>query len=372
MRIQMIIFLLLAETILLSAHAFVYFSLTRIFPALSSGQRTVLFGLLLFLSISFILASVLVHLFEYQTIRFLYLVAGWWLGVLTNLVLAFLALWVVVLIGKIVHFEASLPVIGSVLIVIAGLVSIYGAWNAFHPQLKEVTVEIKDLPEEWQGKRVVQLSDVHLGSVYRADFLQSVVDQVNAVQPEAVFITGDLFDGMDGMLDDLVLPLRDLRPSRGTFFVTGNHETYLGVGKSRDALQNTSIQVLDGEMADLGGIGVIGISCPEYGTVDGTPEKFLALKPRFAGQPIILLYHPPIYVEEFAKQGVSLQLSGHTHKGQQYPFNFITRLVYHGFDYGLRTIGDYSIYTTNGVGTWGPAMRVGNTPEIVVITLERK
>ena len=368
----MIIFLLLAETILLSAHAFVYFSLTRVFPALSSAQRTALFGSLLFLSFSFIVASILVHVFEHQTVHLLYLIAGWWLGFLTNLILALLALWMIVLIGRVVHLGVPLPAAGILAILLAVFVSAHGAWNAFHPQVKEVTVEIKDLPEEWQGKRVVQLSDIHLGSIYRADFLQSVVNQVNAAEPEAVFITGDLFDGMDGMLDDLVLPLRSLRPSRGTYFITGNHETYLGVKESLDALQGTGVQILDDEMADLGGIVAIGMSYPEQGTIESTREKFFALQPQSTGRPIILLYHAPIYVEEFARAGVSLQLSGHTHRGQQYPFNLITSFMYKGFDYGLHTIGDYSIYTTNGVGTWGPAMRVGNAPEIVVITLENK
>lgn len=372
MRIQIIIFLLSAETILLSAHALVYVSLTRIFPALSSVQRTALFGSLLFLSVSFIAASVLVHASESFLARGLYLFAGWWLGFLTNLILALLALWAIVLLGRAIHFAVPLPVAGMCAIALAAIVSVYGAWNAFHPEVKEITVRIKNLPEAWQGKRVVQLSDVHIGSVYRADFLRSVVDQVNAAEPEAVFITGDLFDGMDGMLGDLAQPLGDLRPSQGTYFVTGNHETYLGVDKAFAALEGTGIRILDGEAADLGGLMVVGIGYPERGTIDSTPEKFMALKPQFAGHPTILLYHAPIYVEEFARQGVSLQLSGHTHKGQQYPFNLITRLIYKGFDHGLRTIGDYSIYTTNGVGTWGPAMRVGNTPEIVVITLEKK
>lgn len=371
-RFQIVIFLLLAESILLLGHAIVYRYLVWMFPSFSHGQRVGLFLGLCSLSVSFFIASALVHVSESFLARGFYLLAGWWLGLLVNLLLAFLTVFILYWSARAVSYELSLSVLGMIAIIFAVFVSVYGAWNAFHPQVKEVTVGIKDLPEAWQGKRVVQLSDVHLGSVYRAEFLQSVVDQVNAAEPEAVFITGDLFDGMDGMLGDLTKPLGDLRPPLGTYFVTGNHETYLGVKESLTALQGTGIRILDGEAIDLDGVVLLGIGYPERGTIDSTSEKLLALKPQFDGRPTILLYHAPIYVEEFAKQGVSLQLSGHTHRGQQYPFNLVTSLIYKGFDYGLRTIGDYSIYTTNGVGTWGPAMRVGNTPEIVVITLERK
>jgi predicted MPP superfamily phosphohydrolase len=372
MRIQIIMFLLFASVILLAAHVFVYAWLIRIFPTLSGGQRATLLGTLMFLSVSFIFASVLVHLFEYQVVRFFYLLAGWWLGFLTNLVLALIAAWFVVFLGKLFSLSMPLSSVGLVMISIAALVSVYGAWNAFHPQLKEITVQIPNLPEEWQGKKVVQLSDVHLGSVYQADFLRTIVNQVNAVQPEAVFITGDLFDGMDGALDTLVGPFQDMHSPRGTFFVTGNHETYLGVQAALNALEGTGIHILDGQIVDLGGLKVVGIGYPERGAADDTLETLRLLQPQFAGSPTVLLYHAPIHTDEFAAAGINLQLSGHTHLGQQYPFNLITRLMYHGLDYGLHESGDYAIYTTNGVGTWGPAMRIGNTPEIVIITLEKK
>jgi hypothetical protein len=369
---QIIIFLLFAEGILALGHAIVYGYLVWMFPSLTQGQRTGLIISLSLLSVSFIVASVLIHVSESFLARGFYIAAGWWLGLLVNLLLAFLTVFIVHKLAKFASFGLDLSVLGMIAIVVAVIVSVYGAWNAFHPELKEITVHIKDLPEAWQGKRVVQLSDVHLGSVYQADFLRRVVDQVNAVRPEAVFITGDLFDGMDGALGTLVGPFRDMRSPRGTYFVTGNHETYLGVEMALSALEGTGIRIMDDQVVDLDGLKIVGIGFPLRGAADDTLAKLQSLQSLFASHPAILLYHAPVYVGEFLSAGISLQLSGHTHRGQQYPFNLITRYVYDGFDYGLREHEDYSIYTTNGVGTWGPAMRIGNTPEIVVITLEKK
>jgi len=243
-------------------------------------------------------------------------------------------------------------------------------WNAYHPRVEDVVVKIRNLPPDWRGKKVVQLSDVHLGHVLGAGFLQGIVEETNAQNPSIVFITGDLFDGADGRLDDLVAPLNGLRAPGGVFFVTGNHETYLGVDRAYAALKKTKARILNDEMVVIDGLQIIGISYPQRGFSKDIAEvtrKLPNFNPRL---PSVLLYHSPTQIEQAKAAGINLQLSGHTHKGQIFPIQFISRLVYGKYYNGLYVEGDYTIYTSSGAGTWGPTMRTGNHPEIAVIHLE--
>jgi hypothetical protein len=211
---------------------------------------------------------------------------------------------------------------------------------------------------------------VHLGHIYRANFMQDITRKVNSIHPEMVLITGDLFDGMDGDLSSFVKPLNDIQAKEGVFFITGNHETYLGIDKVLPILQETRVRYLKDEVADIDGLKLIGLDYPDRGEKKDIVATLRALENDFSGQPNILLYHSPTNIKQFAASGVDLQLSGHTHVGQIFPFEYITQLIYQGYDYGLHQIGNYTLYSTNGVGTWSPAVRTGNTPEIVVITLE--
>ena len=176
------------------------------------------------------------------------------------------------------------------------LYSAYGVANAYHPRLVNFTVRIKNLPPGWQGKTLVQLSDVHLGRILGADFLARVVAKVNAQNPAMVLITGDLFDGADGNLEELVAPLNRLVAPQGIYFVTGNHETYLGVQRSYAALRTTPVRVLADERVVIDGLQVIGISYPERGHALSFAEKMAKLPGFDPALPSILLYHSPTQV----------------------------------------------------------------------------
>jgi predicted MPP superfamily phosphohydrolase len=253
---------------------------------------------------------------------------------------------------------------------VAFAVSGYGVWHALHPRIKEVTVTIPNLPESWRGQKIAQISDVHLGHVYRADFLQKVVEQINQAQPKIVVVTGDLFDGMDGDLDTLAKPLDTLDAKLGVLFVGGNHETYLGTAKTLDILTKTKVRILRSEVVDKDGLLFVGIAYPEQGDNMSVVQTLASLQSSYVGKPTVLLCHAPSHIEEVAQMNIHLQLSGHTHQGQQFPFQWVTNLVHQGFDYGLYILGDYSLYVTSGVGTWGPTMRIGTQSEIVIITLQ--
>lgn len=196
----------------------------------------------------------------------------------------------------------------------------------------------------------------------------------NQLKPDAIMITGDLFDGMDGDLSEFPPILNKLEVPKGIYFISGNHESYLGMKLAYEVISKTKITNLDDQFRQIDGLQIIGKAYAaeqEYSSPDF--KKFMAsFKNYQSNMPTLLLYHVPYpsAVYQARDAGVNLMLSGHTHKGQMFPFNFITNMVYKGFDRGLHTDGDFNLYTSVGVGTWGPPMRSGNHPEIVNITLK--
>ena len=186
-------------------------------------------------------------------------------------------------------------------------------------------------------------------------------------------------------------PLKLLKAPKGVFFITGNHEIYVGLNRALNVLNQTKIKILHNEVIETDGLQIIGISYPGIKKVNEI-KGFEKLKQNPSHKvPRILLFHTPTNIRPkgkdgldqqfstywvpdtnfgFHKQlGINLQLSGHSHAGQILPFGFLTKLIYKGYDSGLRQEGGFYIYTTSGVGTWGPPLRTGNSPEIAAITL---
>ena len=362
------LFIAAAVSILFLSHYFIYFSIVRFFVL--AGRRKLVLGVILFLlPASFIAASILARRMDNPAGRAIYFGSALWLGVGLTLVVAFALAWAALGAARLAALRPPLAVLGMSATALALMYAAYGVWNARHPRVQHLTVKIKNLPPAWQGKTVVQISDVHLGHILGASFLQSLVEESNAQKPEAVFITGDLFDGADGRLEQLVAPLDGLVAPRGVYFITGNHETYLGVERALAALEKTKVKILNDEMLTLDGLEIIGIAYPQRGENKDLAEvaKRLGHDPK---RPSILLYHSPAQTERAKAAGISLQLAGHTHYGQIFPFQFVTCRVFGKYYRGLHVEGDYTLYTSSGAGTWGPAMRTGNRPEITVLHLE--
>jgi predicted MPP superfamily phosphohydrolase len=202
--------------------------------------------------------------------------------------------------------------------------------------------------------------------------MEKIVQKVNSADPKMVLITGDLLDGMDGNIEGPLEPIKNIKADEGIYFVTGNHETYLGLNEVFSALSKTKIKVLKDQVVDIGGLKLIGINYPSRGEEKNVVSILSSMKKDFLGKPNILMYHSPVNIEQIKNSGINLELCGHTHDGQLFPLNYITKLMYKGYDYGLHQSGNYTLYTTNGAGTWGPAMRTGSASEIVVVTLDKK
>jgi uncharacterized protein len=366
----LVMFLFILASILLGGHFFIYISLVKFLAITNIVVKMWLGGVLLFLGVSFIGASFLAHYNEGILARLIYSIFSFWLGIGWNLTMAFVVAWIIVGITKIAGLNFDYRYLVFLAVIFAISYSVWGAWNAYNPKIKNVTVQIKNLPEAWKNKKAVQLSDVHLGHIYGKKFLKKIIRKVNAQNPDLIFITGDLFDGMDGELNNLVKPLGEIKAKDGIYFITGNHETYLGVERSVEALGGTPIIFLDNKVIDVNGVQIVGISYPKRGEKESFSKKVKSLKDFNAKNPNILLYHNPNVAKEAKDLGINLQLAGHSHRGQIFPFQFITRYIYGKYHNGLTNDGDFNIYTSSGTGTWGPMMRTSGRSEIVVFNFK--
>jgi uncharacterized protein len=245
------------------------------------------------------------------------------------------------------------------------------------PEIHEVPVKVARLPRALSGLSIAQITDLHVGRTIGEEEVRRVVAATNRLRPDVVAITGDLVDGSVRMLERAVAPLAELRARHGVYFVTGNHEYYSGAPAWVAHLERLGIRVLRNERVVVGDAGasidLAGIDdwrsaglAPGHG-----PDLRAALAGRDPDRALVLLAHQPRGVEEAAAAGVGLQVSGHTHGGQIFPFTLATALVYpylHGL-YAIRGGDGSQIFVSRGTGYWGPPMRLGSPPEIARLVL---
>lgn len=250
---------------------------------------------------------------------------------------------------------------------VAGTLGSWGVVQALTPVVRRVQVSLRRLDPEMSGTRVVQLTDVHIGPTIDRRFVERIVATANGLSPDLLVITGDLVDGTVERLADSVAPLALLRARHGVYFVTGNHEYFSGVDAWVDHLRGLGIVVLRNERVRVGGDAGFDLA----GVDDfraRTHDVAAALAGRDPARELVLLAHQPKSVFEARKHGVGLQISGHTHGGQIFPWRYLVALDQPVVD-GLARFGDTQVWVSRGTGYWGPPMRVGAEPEISEITL---
>jgi hypothetical protein len=259
--------------------------------------------------------------------------------------------------------------------VIVALVLALVAWVGGHlrPRTVEIEVAMPNLPAEADGMVIAQLSDLHLGSLIGARTLRSVIDQIEAMKPDLVVVTGDLVDGDAELVESLVPELRNLTAPLGVYSILGNHEIYAGADRCRALMRDSGFIVLDSAAVEVApGVWVAGV--PDSGRGSGTDGLDGALETALdgidEGAAIIYLQHAPGNEEAAATAGVGLMLDGHTHGGQIWPFHYFVRRAYPFFA-GVRTVGSMTQVVSRGAGRWGPPMRLFARSEIYRITLRR-
>jgi uncharacterized protein len=257
----------------------------------------------------------------------------------------------------------------------AGLLSGYSVWGALRPvAVKPLSITLNRLPKALDGLRIVQITDLHIGAMINRRWLQGIVDKVNALKPDLIAITGDLIDGTVQDLKDQVEPIAGLKARLGVYYITGNHEYYFGVEDWCAHVASLGLRVLRNERVTI--TGPKGETFDLAGVDDWAANRFpgeaanlsKALKGRDPKKPLILLAHQPAAIDEASQHGVDLQLSGHTHGGQIWPFSYLVYLQ-QPYIKGLHNHRDTQIYVSEGTGFWGPPMRLGTSAEITHITL---
>jgi predicted MPP superfamily phosphohydrolase len=240
-------------------------------------------------------------------------------------------------------------------------------------QVREVTVRLSKWPRALDGFSIVQISDVHLGPTIGGGFLDYVVKRINSLAPDLVAVVGDLVDGSVEELAPAAKALGELQSKHGTYFVTGNHEYYSGADEWIAHLRSLGVKVLRNERVAVGDgearfelAGTDDLSAHNFPGHGQDLER--ALSGRDQNLSLVLLAHQPRTFFESSKRGVDLQLSGHTHGGQIWPFGFLVKLQ-QGFLAGLDRVGSSQLYTSRGTGYWGPPMRLFAPAEITRLIL---
>ena len=349
----------------------VWYLIIFLFDLKSPTLRLLIGGIIFVLAVLAFISSFVIHKKDTLWVRLFYIISCSWLGVILNFVLVVAVLAPIFWLFKINSVVLSQNLFRGLLIIVTALFSAKSFYNAYHLKVKRYTVFIKNLPLAWQGKRVIHISDVHLGPILREDFFHKVIKKIEDLKPDAVFLTGDLFDGSESDFSWVNNPLNDLKAPLGLYYSLGNHDFILGTDRVKSLLKGEEIVILDNRMVKVEGLQIIGLNFNPDRNFDLNRE-ILSNSGYCAAEPSILLFHEPKETVKSQGIGIDLQLSGHTHAGQMFPFNFLSKLLYHNHSHGLYRRGDYTLSVTAGVGTWGPPMRTGSYSEIVELTLRNK
>jgi predicted MPP superfamily phosphohydrolase len=281
----------------------------------------------------------------------IYSTAAMWVGI------CFLAVWCLIAL-QVIGWFVKIPQtgVGVAAIVIVAVMTVYAMVNARAVRVHKIEINAP------VNLRIAQISDEHIGST-GGGFFSHVVDEVNSLKPDVVLITGDLVDNDKATTAAALENLNRL--AAPVFFVTGNHERYVGYDNVRRLLAPTRVRWLANEAVTLDNVRIFGAND------NITAEAMDELLGRAASEKpyTILMYHRPEWFDTAARRKVNLMLTGHTHRGQIWPFNFVVGSIYKYID-GLHEIGQMYLNVSTGTGTWGPRMRLGSHSEIVMIQLK--
>jgi predicted MPP superfamily phosphohydrolase len=368
-RQRLIRFIAIIQTFLFLIHLFLYKTWTFAPPGTNEPGTFWPKLMLGFLSVSFVSASLLAYRYTNPPLRAFYRAAAVWMGVLTFLFFAAVLSWIIFGVSQLAGLAVNFHRIVELLFAAAVVVGFYGVFNASWTRITRTTVQLANLPAAWRGRKAALISDVHLGHVRNGGFLRRMVAKILKEEPDAIFITGDLYDGTAIDAHRAAQPLNDLVAPHGVYFVAGNHEQFGDDSKYMRAISDAGVHVLRNEKVEVDGLQIVGVPY-RHATNDGHLASVLRGVRLDRDRASILLTHAPDHPDVAEAAGVSLQLSGHTHLGQFIPWSWIARRIYRQFVYGLSRIGKMQVFTSSGAGTWGPPLRLGSNPEIVVLEFQ--
>jgi hypothetical protein len=367
-RSRFFAFILVFQSLLILLHWFVCETWIHFQQITDSHTIFTLRLVLLLLSLIFVAASLLAWRSFAWPVRLFYKISAVWLGAFSYFVLAACFTWIAYAIALLAeHVEK--PVLADVLFGLALIAAVTAIINASLVRVTRLTLNLPGLPENWRGRAAALVSDTHLGHVHDVLFMREIVRKLNQLRLDIVFITGDMYDGTAAPLDRLAEPWKELSARHGAYFITGNHEEFTDRQKFLDAVARSGVHVLNNEKIEIEGLQLVGVHYREANDA----ARFSAILQSAAIDPTrasILLTHAPHHLHVSEAAGISLQLSGHTHGGQFAPFTWITHRIYGAYVHGLNRFGKMLVFTTWGTGTWGPPLRLGTNPQIILIQFE--
>lgn len=370
MRSRLVVFVSIVQAILFLAHWFVYFTVAHFWGGFAASWTVKLVFILL--SVSFVATSLRGWYSYKPLVRFFYSISAIWIGFASFFLLASVACWIIYGLSAASGLGWRAAGIADVAFAVAAAAGLYGVLNAAWPRLVRISVALPNLPPQWRGRTAALVSDLHLGHVRNGRFVRRVVNKLLDLQSDIVFVAGDLYDGVAGDFEKLAQPWNDLvlspqAAALGVYYIAGNHEEFYRNAEYLPPLVRAGIQVLNNEKVEVDGLQLIGVHYRDA----VNPEQYRSILRNMRldrTRASVLLLHAPVRLPISEEEGISLQLSGHTHGGQFFPWTLIAQRVWSKFIHGLQRFGSLQVYTTYGTGTWGPPLRLGTRPEIVLIT----
>jgi predicted MPP superfamily phosphohydrolase len=376
LRFRLLVFVSIIQSVLFLGHWFVYVTWDHFYSGpVSSGTLKVVLAAL---SVSFVVSSLAGWYSHHWLVRIAYTLSAVWLGFASYFLWAGVLCWLVQGLNRIAGFGWSRPRVAIALFSAAAVTGIYGMINAARLRVTRINVMLPGLPAQWRGRKAALVSDIHLGLVRNGRFIRRIVRRLAELNPNIVFLAGDIYDGTSADFTKLAEPWREITTGRegadapvplGVYYIAGNHEEFYSHAEYHGPLVAAGVRELNNQKVEVDSLQLVGVHYSDA----AHPDRYRQILRRAAldrSRASVLLLHAPLHLEVAEQEGISLQLSGHTHGGQFLPYAWIANRVWGRFVHGLQRAGNLLVYTNYGAGTWGPPMRVGTFPEIVLIEFE--
>jgi predicted MPP superfamily phosphohydrolase len=345
------------------------FIIYKIFIAAFGAIGLALFLILVVLSFIFFFAPICAMRYQNRFVHWFDFFGTYWLGFIGLVFCGCLIFLLIENIAVAFGWQIVLAEVGWILFFGVILIYVYGAWNARTIKITRVNIRIPHRPEWWRGKKIVFISDTHFGNEYGVRFAAKLIRKISSLAPQAVFIGGDFFDGVKCDPDALIKPFRGLQTPHGVYFVSGNHEYINDSELFFAAVRRAGIVILNNEKITIEGIDFLGVDFEDTEKRNDF-EKIVTAMSIDPVKTNVLVKHIPDNLDVAERAGVSLELCGHTHHGQIFPVSILSRIVFKGYDYGLKQFGKMAVYTSSGAGASPVPLRIGTRSEIVLVEFE--
>jgi len=350
-----------------AGHYFAWQLILKAWPQLKIKKYYILIGLAL-ISFIFVASFALLHIVESSFLAMVYTIFAVLFGLLTQLMLfGFLFFIRSILVTKIACLKAkcifpNTKKVAQSFIVIVVVFFLLGTYNAFFPRVKTINLDSDKISSIGEETSFVHLSDIHLGAIYRPFYLERIAKQVNKLKADYIIISGDLFDGSDMQLEEFIPALKSfLAP---VIFVPGNHDVYILEKEILTTTESAGIFTLSDEAIIIDDVEIIGFNYVSHGdsNIRRVIDNLQVNKDNYR----IVVNHVPVDHAEALALEADLMLSGHSHRGQIFPFSLVTNWIYGKYAYGLENYENMLVYTSAGTGTWGPPLRTLLPGEIIL------